>query len=282
MKRTLIAIALLAALPVAAQVSEPMSREFKLPLLEAPFTKASADEAANAYAKSFATLVMTTQGVEIRPRAEFDKEREVRFLDTPGTCALRGAGYILRERVYRQDYRVTLKTRSADEAWVRATRLDGPEASVKLEEDVVPPGTGKLSRSATVRIVPRQAPRTLAQAAELFPALKRLATSDAPLEVVEGLKVKETVYKLPDWRVAGVKFEAGLSVWHAASDGRLLFVESDFSYDVPQDPAKAREVAEKAQALFAAMQADAAWAGARTQTKTDFTYGAAGGKFCKP
>ena len=282
MKRTLITLALLAALPAAAQVSEPMSREFKLPLLEAPFAKGGVDEAANAYAKAFAALVQKAQGVEIRPRAEFDKEREVRFLDTPGACTLRSGGFILRERVYRQDYRVTLKTRSADEAWVRATRLEGPEASVKLEEDVVPPGTGKLSRSATVRIVPRQAPRTLAQAAEMFPALKPLAATDAPLEVVEGLKVKETVYKLPDWRVAGTKFEAGVSVWHAASDGRLLFVESDFSYDVPQDPLKAREVAEKAQALFAAMQADAAWAGQRAQTKTDFTYTASGGKFCRP
>jgi hypothetical protein len=86
------------------------------------------------------------------------------------------------------------------------------------------------------------------------------------------------------WLTAGryaAKFEAGLAVWHDAKDGRLLFVESDFSYDVPQDPAKAREVADKAQALFAAMQADSVWAGARSQTKTEFTYTAAGGKFCQ-
>jgi hypothetical protein len=281
MKRTLIALALAAALPLAALAGEPMSREFKLPLQQAPFAKGSMDDAATAYAQSFAALVQKSQGVEIRGKAEYDKEREVRFLDTPGSCALRGGGFILRERIHRQDYRVTLKTRSSDEAWVRATRLDAPDATAKLEEDVVPPADGKLSRSATIRIVPRQAPKTLAQAAELFPALKPLATKDAPLEPVEGLKVKETVYKLPDWRVSGTKFEAGLAVWQDAKDGRLLFAESDFSYDVPQDPAKAREVAEKAQALFAAMQADSAWAGARSQTKTEFTYSAAGGKFCQ-
>ena len=50
---------------------------------------------------------------------------------------------------------------------------------------------------------------------------------------------------------------------------------------MPQDPAAAREVADKAQALFAAMQADAAWSANRSQTKTDFTYTAAGGAFCK-
>lgn len=282
MKRTLVALLLAAALPLAARADEPMSREFKLPLQQAAFGKGSMDDAAGDYAKAFAALVGKTHGVEIRGRAEYDKEREVRFLDTPGSCALRGGGFILRERVFRQDYRVTLKTRSADEAWVRATRIDAPDAAVKLEEDVVPPADGKLSRSATLRIVPRQAPKTLAQAAELFPALKPLAAKDAPLEPVEGLRVKETVYKMPEWRVAGTKFEAGLTVWQDTRDGRLLFVESDFSYDVPQDPAKAREMAEKAQALFAAMQADTAWAGARAQTKTEFTYTAAGGKFCQP
>ena len=281
MKRALIALALAAALPLAAQASEPMSREFKLPLLQAPFEKGSLDEAAAGYARSFAALVQKTQGVEIKGKAEFDREREVRFLDTPGSCALRAGGYILRERIVRQDYRLTLKTRSADEAWVRATRIDAPEAAVKLEEDVVPPADGKLSRSATLRLVPRQAPKTVAQAADLFPALKTLAAKDAPLAVVEGLRVKETVYKLPEWKVGGTKFEAGLAVWNDTKDGRMLFVEADFSYDVPQDPARARELADKAQALFAAMQADGAWAGARSQTKTEFTYTAAGGKFCQ-
>jgi len=281
MKLRLIALALTAALPLAALADEPMSREFKVPLVHGPFAKGSIDDAATAYAKSFAALVQKTQGVEIKGTAKFDKEREVRFLDTPGSCALRAGGYILRERVVRQDYRLTLKTRSSDEAWVRATRIDAPDAATKLEEDVVPPADGKLSRSATLRLVPRQAPKTVAQAAELFPALKAVAAKDAPLQVVEGLNVREAVYQLPDWKVAGTKFEAGLAVWNDTKDGRLLFVEADFSYDVPQDPARARELAEKAQALFAAMQAEAAWAGPRSQTKTEFTYTAAGGKFCQ-
>lgn len=281
MKRALISLALAAALPVAAQTPEPMSREFKLPLVQTEFAKGSLDDAANAYAKSFAAALQKSQGVDSRGRAEYEREREVRFLDTPGECALRAGGYILRERVLRQDYRLTLKTRSPDEAWVRATRLDAPEASTKLEEDIVPPADGKLSRSATLRLVPRQAPKTLAQAAELFPALRPLAARDAPLEIVEGLKVKETVYKLANWKLGETKFESGLSVWHDTKDGRLLFVEADFSYDVPADAARARELADRAQALFAAMQADAAWAGARSQTKTDFTYTAAGGSFCR-
>ena len=281
MKRTLIALVLAAALPFAALADEPMSREFKLPLQEASFAKDSVDGAANAWAGAFAAMVQKTNGVTIKAAAALDKEREVRFLDTPGNCALRAGGYILRERVIRQDYRLTLKTRSKDEAWVRATSIEAPGAATKLEEDVSPPADGKLSRAATLRLVPRQAPKTLAQAAELFPALKTMAAADAPLQVVEGLRVREVVYQLPSWKVGGTKIEPGLALWYDAKDGKLLFVEADFSYDVPQDPAAAREVAEKAQALFAAMQADAAWSANRSQTKTDFTYTAAGGAFCK-
>jgi hypothetical protein len=281
MKRTLIALVLAAALPFAALADEPMSREFKLPLQEAPFAKGSVDGAANAWAGAFAAMVQKTNGVAIKGAAEFDKEREVRFLDTPGSCNLRAGGYILRERVVRQDYRLTLKTRSADAAWVRATAIDAPGAATKLEEDVSPPADGKLSRSSTLRLVPRQAPKTMAQAAELFPALKTLAATDAPLQVVEGLRVKEVVYQLPSWKVGSTKIEPGLTLWYDTKDGKLLFVEADFSYDVPQDPVAAREVADKVQALFAAMQADAAWAGNRSVTKTEFTYTAAGGAFCK-
>ena len=147
MKRTLIALALAAALPFAALADEPMSREFKLPLqARLPSRRAAWTDAANAWAGAFAAMVQKTNGVTIKGAAEFDKEREVRFLDTPGNCTLRAGGYILRERVIRQDYRLTLKTRSKDEAWVRATSIDAPGAATKLEEDVSPPADGKLSR----------------------------------------------------------------------------------------------------------------------------------------
>lgn len=279
--KKLFALALAAALPLAALADEPMSREFKLPLNEAPFLQGNVDAAANRWAAAFAPLVQKSFGVAIKGTAEFDKEREVRFLDTPGTCALRANGYILRERVLRQDYRLTLKTRSSDAAWVRATPIDAPGAVTKLEEDVSPPADGKLSRSATLRLVPRQAPKSMADAAQLFPALAKVAGTDAPLQFVEGLRVREVVYQLPSWKAGGTKIEPGLSLWYDMKDGKLLFAEADFSYDVPDDPAAARDLAARVQALFAAMQADSAWAGTRSTTKTEFTYTASGGTFCK-
>lgn len=281
MKLKLIALALSAALPLAAQADESMSREFKMPLVQAPFEKGDGAGGVEAYARALVEIIKQTQGVEVRAAVEFDKDREVRFLDTPGSCSLRKGGYILRERQERRDLRLTLKTRSDDAAWVRATRIDAPDAKSKLEEDINPPADAKLSRSATLKLVPRQAPGSMGDAATLFPALKDLAATGEKLERVNGINVRELKYELPSWRVDGTKFESGLSIWRDPKDGRMLFVEVDFGYDVPSDPTKARQLNEKAQALFAAMQADATWAAGKSQGKTEWVYQQNGGKFCQ-
>ncbi|MEY2896563.1 MAG: hypothetical protein RL669_832 [Pseudomonadota bacterium] len=280
-KPLLNAVWLLAALPATALGTEPMTREFKLPLQAQRFAQ---DEAGvvEAYAHAFAALLGQLQPSEVRPRARFEATRTVSFLDTPNQCALRSAGFILRARTAGADLHLTLKTRSANEAWVRSTRVDTPAATSKLEEDVEPPARARLSRSATLKLEAAQTPHTLAQAAALFPALATAAPPDAVLSVVGGLGVAETVYKLPSWTLADTRFEAGLTVWRSKQDGHVLFVESDFSYTVPADAARARTAANHAHALFQAMQADSSWAANHAQTKTDFVYTALGSRHCDP
>ena len=281
LKLLLTALWLFAALPAAALDAEPMTREFKLPLQAQRFAQDEA-EAVKAYAQAFAALLRRSQQIEVRPRAKFEATRTVSFLDTPNQCALRSAGFILRARTTGADLHLTLKTRSTNEAWVRSTRLDTPGAASKLEEDVEPPARARLSRSATLKLGVTQVPRTLAQAAALFPALATAVPPDAVLRVVGGMGVAETVYKLPSWEVAGVRFDAGLTAWRSEQDGRVLFVESDFSYAVPGDAARAQAAATHANALFMAMQDDPSWATDRAQTKTDFVYTMLGGRFCGP
>lgn len=279
MSPKLIVLALAAALPLAAQAGETMSREFKMPLVHAAFEKGDGEAGVQAYTQVFLATVSKSFGESVRGSAELDKDRQVRFLDTPGSCSLRKAGFILRERQARRDVRLTLKTRSADEAWVRATRIDAPDAKTKLEEDINPPADGKLSRSATLKIVPRQLPTTLGEAAELFPALKSFAEAGEKLERVNGIDVRELKYDLPSWKVDGVKFESGLSIWRDPKNDRTLFVEVDFGYDVPGDPVKARELDAKAKAFFSAIQADKTWNGGASQGKTEWVY--QGGSFCR-
>jgi hypothetical protein len=276
----LAAFGFLLGLLAPAAATEPLSHEFKLPLQTDRFAK-NEQAAAKAYAESFAALLRQTHLAQVRPRARLEHEREVRFLDTPRDCALRSAGFILRARTEGPSLQLTLKTRSSDEAWVRATRLDAPGATSKLEEDVEAPAQRRLSRSVSLKLPGEASPSTLAQAALGFPALAGLARDDAPLGLVGGAAVSETVYKLPSWKSAGTRFEASLTIWRSVQDGKLLFVESDFGYTAPADPARAQAAATQARALFAAMQSDRGWAAARAQTKTDFVYTTLGGDYCR-
>lgn len=271
--------ALLGLLTPAAAAG-PASYEYKLPLRTAAFAENEQD-AAEAYARAFASLLRETQGAEVRPRVRVEHEREVRFLDTPHHCSLRSAGWILRARTEGRNLQLTLKTRSTDEARVLATRLDAPGAIAKLEQDVEGPDRQQLSRSVTLKLVGEPIPGTLGQAAARFPVLRGVANDDARLGVVGGSVVKETVYKLSTWKTAGTRYDAGVTVWRSVPEGRLLFVESDFGYTTPSDAPSARLAAAKARALFAAMQSDLGWAAARAQTKTDFVYTTLGGDYCR-
>ena len=127
--------------------------------------------------------------------------------------------------------------------------------------------------------MPRQLPATLVEAAELFPALKGFSAKGETLERVNGIDVRELKYDLPSWKVDGVKFESGLSIWRDPKNNRTLFVEIDFGYDVPNDPAKASELDAKAKSFFYALQADKTWSGGASQGKTDWVY--QGGSFCR-
>jgi len=259
-----------------AAAAEDLSREFKLPLQLAAF-EASPEAATAAYARALSRLIQRSHGVDAGDASKPDKTRQVRFLDTPGTCTLRKAGFILRERADDKRRQVTLKTRSPDSSWVMQTRLDTPNAKSKLEEDISAPLEARLSRSATLALK-GAAPASLEAASGLFPVLTTLAARDEPLETVEGLTVREVGYQLPRWISQGVGFEADLSLWYDSA-GKLLFSEASFRYDVPA--AGADNAATQAAALFRAMQADASWAGTRSQTKTEFVYTATGGKFCR-
>lgn len=263
--------------------AESLSREYKLPLQNAAFADVGA--AGPLYAQAFAAAVQAAHGVAVDATAKAERARQVSFLDTPGSCALRKAGFILRLREDDKRRQLTLKTRSADATWVRATRLDAAGAKNKLEEDVSAPGRGQLSRSSSLQLKGADAaPADLAAAAARWPVLQALPAG-APLAVVQGQVIHEQGHALPRWRVAGVEFEGDLSFWRDAA-GRLLFSEVSFRYEVPQGEsaeagAAAAAAARAADALFQRLQADTAWAGSQAQTKTDFIYKPTGASaFC--
>lgn len=258
-----------------AAASEPMSREFKLSLDTAQFAQQEA--AARTYATRFKDLVKLHMGVEAGAEFRQEKARQVRYLDTPGSCKLARSGYILRERTDGGKRQLTLKLRHADSAHVMQARLAGTDAKSKLEEDVSPPMNGRLSRSASIRVP--QAPTLLGQAAAMFPILAAQGRDDEPLQTVGALVGMEAVYGIGQWQSQGVEWDTDLTFWNDAQ-GKLLFAEASFRYSVPEQ--NADQAALAAQRLFLAMQADAPWVALSSPTKTEFAYKSANGAFCTP
>lgn len=256
-------------------LAEEMSREFKVPLKMAQF--ADADAARAQYAAQWAEWIQRTQGVAVAPKLKLDKSRAVQFLDVRGSCDLRAAQFVLRVRDDDKGrQRLTIKTRSADAAWVRATDISAPGGAVKLEEDINP-GKSQLSRSVTVKLDKDDpVPSSIRTASRSLPALSRLGLQ-GNLERVSGLLIQEQVYAMPTWKVQGVPVEAELNFW-TTDAGALVFVEASFSYTVPDRDAEA--VGKAAQALFDAMVAPDAWVERQRATKTEWVYTHEAG-FCR-
>lgn len=254
--------------------SEAMSREFKVPLKLSAFS--DAESGRQQYATQWAQWIQATQGLTVAPKLKLDKSRSVQFLDVRGSCDLRAAQFVLRARDDDKGrQRLTIKTRSPDAAWVRATDISAPGGAAKLEEDINP-GKSQLSRSVTVKLDKDDPlPSSIRTAARALPALSRLGIQ-GNLERVSGLLIQEQVYAMPSWKVQGATVEAELSFWSTES-GELVFAEASFSYDVPRE---AEPVAKAAQALFDAMVAADAWVERQRATKTEWVYTHEAG-FCR-
>ncbi len=259
----------------AAAQGEAMSREFKVPLKLSAF--ANADAGRQQYATQWAQWIHASQGVTVAPKLKLDKSRSVQFLDVRGSCDLRAAQYVLRARDDDKGrQRLTLKTRSPDAAWVRATDISAPGGAAKLEEDINP-GKSQLSRSVTVKLDKEDPlPTSIRTAARSLPALSRLSIQ-GNLERVSGLLIQEQVYAMPTWKVQGTTVEAELSFW-TSDAGELVFAEASFSYDVPSRDADG--VAQAAKALFDAMVAQPDWLETGRATKTEWVYTHEAG-FCR-
>ncbi len=255
--------------------TEAMSREFKVPLKLSAFADAEAGR--QQYVAQWTQWIQASQGVNLAPKLKLDKSRSVQFLDVRGSCDLRAAQFVLRARDDDKGrQRLTLKTRSSDAAWVRATDISAPGGSAKLEEDVNP-GKSQLSRSVTVKLDKEDPlPTSIRTASRALPALSRLG-AQGNLERVSNLLIQEQVYALPSWKLGGTTVEAELSFWTTDS-GELVFVEASFSYDVPaRDP---DAVDKPARILFDAMVAPDAWVERQRATKTEWVYTHEAG-FCR-
>lgn len=260
------------------------SREYKLLVRHEPFTGPS--EAAKAVWDEIEEAASTLATLRAKGSFEKKKARRVLFLDTPDHT-IRRNGFVLRQRGANGETDFTLKCRSEDRyfaagADVRAAK--GLKAEPKLEEDIAPPFVCRFSHSATICPNgggPRKTPKSLEEAAGLFPVLGGLRVDDrpcppdTPVTVVNDIVVDETVWK-------GGKFVFGegeqkygkaavaLILWTRGKSARPVAAELSFRL-VDAEENYSRALAWSARAAFNLLQR-LDCARARGMTKTEFIY----------
>jgi hypothetical protein len=201
------------------------------------------------------------------------ENRRITFVDTPDHT-LRRNGLVLRQRGVDETLEFTLKCRSEDRYFVAGTEVgaaDGLDCERKLEEDIAPAFCCRFSHSATIRGSEDSAaarlttPKTLREAAQLFPLLGNLRADGRPcvpetaLEVVHNITVEETVWKggkLVFERGAGeesVKASVALILWSRGKAGRPAVAELSFRIKEAEERFS-RALAEAARSAYSLLQ----------------------------
>lgn len=212
-----------------------------------------------------------------QPEAWIEKQRETSFLDTRDE-SLRNQGWILRLRRKGKGTDVTVKFRCPDRLLSALQDASSPlGGDGKFEEDVVPPFSSQYSRSTTLKDQKDDAlPRTLDQAAALFPALGTLGIiGQTPLETVGGLVVNEIARRVGGFRFGdGPVLEMSHTFWYVGETEGHYPMVAEFSFEFEPkggtfDPA----TIEGASKVYRELQAQAGWLDVAGTTKSSLVSG---------
>jgi hypothetical protein len=259
------------------------SREYKLTFRPKCFKKRR-----EAVALVWRDAAKMAKSLGLKGRGEFKTlaERSIAFLDTKQE-SLRENGLILRQRTESNgDAQYTLKLRDPDRYIANAIdvlQAEGLSGKEKFEEDIASPFLSRFSHSNTVTFKLKSncgAPSNLAEAVEIFPALRRLRCRGvrcrlpSKLHAVNDLVVQEQVFSGPDFVLGGkVKSgvaEVGLIIWSTKAHGQPAIVEFSFRYRARNEKFQPA-VAIAAKAVFDALQ-HSDWAESESSTKTAFIF----------
>ncbi|CAD7699752.1 unnamed protein product [Ostreobium quekettii] len=263
------------------------SREYKV-LLSAvrfqgdrPTLLARAAEFWSDFSKAVSDVVVDTDG-ELR---EVDKERLVRYFDTPGQL-LRENDYIFRERVGQAPGKreVALKFRHPDRYVVQDRDMDAAEkdnGKTKFEEDIKPGFQRVFSYSTKQRIDADQRLDRLDDLGRLFPGMPKKVKGydgEVQIEVVGGFTAKEVVISGADFQIGKdpkVEAECSLGVWYNQDDDHQKPVIAEFSFTYgDKDEDYDGDVAWRACKAFDILEGEemAHWVFKESTTKTAYVY----------
>ena len=119
------------------------SREYKLLLQADKFSYSNESADVNTYIDQAKTFIAQQIGRTVSGTMVLDKQRLVRFYDSPSSCLLNNMGYSFRERVEKGASEVTLKFRSYDHYLADFSDLSSPTSGskTKLEDDITQTAT---------------------------------------------------------------------------------------------------------------------------------------------
>lgn len=275
-------IVLAAAFAAAPVVANPdvTSREYKLMLDPARFTHATEAADVAALMADAEALIEQAIGRDVTGSPSFEKQRDVRFFDTPATCELRSRGYSFRERTEGGDSEVTLKFRSPDRYISGFENLASSTggAETKLEADV---GAHADVPFKVVYGHSTKAPnsRTINEMRDVHAHFPGFETDyglddDLALAVVGNLAIREHVYRNVVIDLGQHDAEISVTLWFdgAPSGGQVPVVaELSFKYeDASAD--YTRKVVNRARTVFEALQSLSGWVEPDSITKTAYIY----------
>lgn len=257
------------------------SREYKLLLQADKFSYSNESADVNTYINQAKNTIAQQIGRTVSGSMNLDKQRLVRFYDSPSSCLLNNMGYSFRERVENGASEVTLKFRSYDHYLADFSDLSSPTsgAKTKLEDDITQTATQSfLVGSSKSTTAPNT--RTLNDFLDIhthFPAFKTTfgISDNQALSLVGGLTIYERTYSGVTIDLGEFDADMDVTLWYTQapySGLKPAVVEVSFKYE---DPAAnyTNKVVQRAAISFSALKSLSNYnAPSTTQTKTQFVY----------
>ncbi|MBJ9952009.1 MULTISPECIES: hypothetical protein [unclassified Acinetobacter] len=262
-------------------VPQVTSREYKLLLQADKFSYANESADVNTYMQQAKNIIAQQINRTVSGSMVLDKQRQIRFYDSPSSCLLNNMGYSFRERIENGASEVTLKFRSFDHYLSNFADLSSPTtgAKTKLEDDITQTATqGFLVGSSKSTTVPNT--RTINKFLDIhthFPKFKETfgISDNQVLSQVGGLTIYERSYRGVSIDLGEFDADVDMSLWYTQVPSTGLkpaVVEVSFKY---QDPNAnyTNKVVQRAAISFSALKSLSNYnAPSSTQTKTQFVY----------
>ncbi|WP_459621812.1 hypothetical protein [Burkholderia sp. 3C] len=251
------------------------SREYKVLLNPVAFQSAPADAANRFLTDLEASLAANGFDSTVKKSFAADHNRTVQYFDTANSCAVRTAGYSMRERNESGSLDIELKFGSANQSTSANTDVTGSssKASSKLEDDITPPAKETFSHSTSEPLSSSKNINKVSDIKDLFPTTKTFdSIASTALVPVGGLSIHELTFDGPTSDLGQEDADFTMTVWYANGSSTPALAEISFEVDVNDNGVFTDKVTSRSQLIFNTIQGMTNWVQSPSSTKTAWVY----------